>query len=767
MFIDGEVDTTLSDNDYLVFNINPLKDFNEKNSSSVLSYEYSRGDRCTMLFYYSSGTTPVWFNNPAIDVEVAGFEITDAGNYLLKIRKSASLIVSNIENKNVLLEVYTPRLRTTVENGVTVPAEQLFFEIGEEIPITNGSYSVTSGTITDGDVYFKTRELQGAVDPNTLYSFLVEDFNFSDFCPSAYTSYGRPRSSVDEQGVVERKASIRYSETFQRGSLVNGLTRFYPENIYGDGDGETSSNYGWIRKIRQRNNVLVVLQELKVGYVPVFQSIVEDQQASTQYALSTKIFNYVRYNGKNIGMGNAKESYAEWNNNIYFVDPYRSEPIRAGLDGVDVISGKMSKYFKRVLQEVYEAGKKIIGYYDIFYNEYVLANETSGDILVSVAFNTLNWQLEDTYVIPANGISIATNGSKGVATYNTTTGIATYTPDNGETGTDNFTFSFTPSGGVLTTKRVCLTIVAGTTSVNSFDFLDVINAALSTLYVSNTILVFGNNIAVPISITGGEYSINGGAYTSSAGLVNANDFVSVRQTSSGTENTQTDTVLTISDKSATYSVTTLLAGFLELNLTINNTGSPASSGDVEFEITDTTTSTVVGTFSNGNTGSSLDYPFVVEDDANTIEILVTNVSAPTIDVQVDGSSSQTLAPTESYNFTGLDKDDLEAFLYSFSPSDVPVDGENITAAGNFSIVFYNTFTGISYNGSMSTPASYTPIRAVPASNNYTVTINSSGGGDSYDYDVAGSTATSTSGSVVFNNIDISSGIFISIADTPL
>jgi hypothetical protein len=563
LWVQAEIDYTRTDASYFTFNINSLLKFNENNPSSVLSYEYSPGDRCTFV-YYNIGddtATKTWFDK--IDVEVVDFTIdVDAEdptiiNYYLKVQKPASVDPLVLGNNNVLLEIYTPKSRTISVNGQQEYTAQLFYEIGISYPIIDGEHSVTSGTIKTGDVYIKTRQMANATNLTQTDLIVVEDFNFSDFYASEFYSYGKPRTFNDELGRIERRGSIRYSDVFQRGSIVNGLTKFYPENIYGDGDGETSSNYGWIRKIRQRNNVLVVLQELKVGYVPVFQSVLEDQQATAQYAISFKIFNFVRYNGKNIGMGNAKESYAEWNNNIYFVDPFRSEPIRAGLDGVDTISGKMAKYFKKTLQEAYEAGKKLIGYYDIFYNEYLLTTETAGDILVSVPFNTLNWQLDDTYVIPAAGISITTNGTKGVATYNSTTGIATYTPNNGETGSDSFTFSFTPTGGVLTTKKVCITIEEGNTCGDIFAFGDIVGANLNQVYESNPILISGINIAAPISITGGgQYKIDDESFTNVSGTVPPNSTVIVRITSSATQNTTVSTTLTVGCRSDAFSVTT-------------------------------------------------------------------------------------------------------------------------------------------------------------------------------------------------------------------
>ncbi len=646
LWVQGILDVANTTNEYFAFNLNPLLKFNQANPSSVLNYQYSVGDRCTFV-YYNTGddvSTKTWFDK--IDVEVVDFVIDvstadpPVTNYILKVRKPSSISQATLTGNNILLEVYTPKQRTEVVNGNTQYTEQLMYEIGISYPIVNGEHTVTSGEIKTGDAYIKSRQMANGADLNQLDSLVVEDFNFSDFYPSAYHSYGKPRTFNDELGRIERKASIRYSEVFQRGSMTNGLNRFFPESIYGDSDGETSSNYGWIRKIRQRNNVLVVLQELKVGYVPVFQSVLEDQQATAQYAISTRIFNFIRYNGKNIGMGNAKESYAEWNNNIYFVDPFRSEPIRAGLDGVDTISGKMSKYFKKVLQEAYEAGKKLIGYYDIFYNEYLLTNETDGDILASVPFNTISWQLYDTYVIPAAGISIVTNGTKGVATYNTGTGIATYVPNNGETGSDSFTFSFTPTGGSLTTKKVCITIQAGDTCGDLFDFADIIDANLSQVYESNPILVNGINIPAPISISaGGEYKINAGAWTSASGTVSQGDSVIVRITSSPSQETEVSTTLTIGCRSAIFSVTTgIVAPICECITFVNGT---ETAGDVTYTSCETELPITESVLANSEIYRCVDItqPIVVDEFITQVEggSCTTN-----LDCEVPGSTQYQL-----------------------------------------------------------------------------------------------------------------------------
>ena len=110
---------------------------------------------------------------------------------------------------------------------------------------------------------------------------------------------------------------------------------------------------------------------------------------------------------------------------------------------------------------------------------------------------------------------------------------------------------------------------------DQFQFTDITNASLSTVYESNTITVVGIDNPTPVSVTGGEYAIStdGGSswsgWTNAAGTVNLNDRVKVRQTSSPNFSTATNTTLTIGGVSDTFSVTTRDA-FLYLPLILKN-----------------------------------------------------------------------------------------------------------------------------------------------------------------------------------------------------
>lgn len=535
----------------LVFKINPLALFNQLYSNAgadtVLNYDFTNGDTCT-ISYYLTGTTPTYINAPCVQLSVLGY---DASTFLVKTESSGSFDSSVLDGKNVLIRLSTPNTQQVETSDTTA-----WYEIGERFTITNGTHDTLSGTITEGDVYFKSRQYQGAIDPNTAYSLAVTDFNFSDFYASAFTSYGRPRGYNDELEATERKATIITSQNYVLGSKNNGLTRFYPANVYGDADGQTSSSYGAIRILWQRNDILVCIQQLHVGYIPVSISIIEDQIEQQQIAISQKLLNNVRYNATGfIGIGDVKESFAYYNNHAFFVDPNRSEPIKITLSGLEPIGGKMSKFFKAQIQSANAAGFKMVGFYDTFYNEYLLVIQLAGNTLISIPFSALDWNPFDDYELVGTDISNVTNPANATVSYDSGTGLATYTPSAGFIGNTVGTFQFEGDDGTIT-KNVCLNWTAGNSDVSSFYFLELTDQELSTAITSNSILINGNTIPAAITVTGGEYSINEGSWTSAAGTVVNGDTVRVRQTSSASESTTTIANLTVSGYTAPFSVTT-------------------------------------------------------------------------------------------------------------------------------------------------------------------------------------------------------------------
>ena len=103
------------------------------------------------------------------------------------------------------------------------------------------------------------------------------------------------------------------------------------------------------------------------------------------------------------------------------------------------------------------------------------------------------------------------------------------------------------------------TTAASDTYPNAFTFTDQTGVAVSTEVTSAAITVAGIDAAAAISITGGTYQIGSGTFTNSAGTVTNGQTVKVKHTSSSSNNTATDTVLTIGGVSDTFTSTTVAA----------------------------------------------------------------------------------------------------------------------------------------------------------------------------------------------------------------
>jgi len=119
----------------------------------------------------------------------------------------------------------------------------------------------------------------------------------------------------------------------------------------------------------------------------------------------------------------------------------------------------------------------------------------------------------------------------------------------------------TPVEAILSVGGVSATFRATTlvdVTPNAFTFTPATNAAFGSVNTSNPITVESIDVSVPITITGGEYSINGGAFTAAAGTVTKGQTVAVKAIAlAGTELTQSAVVI-IGGVSGTYSVTTIL-----------------------------------------------------------------------------------------------------------------------------------------------------------------------------------------------------------------
>ncbi|WP_444993993.1 hypothetical protein [Aliikangiella sp. IMCC44359] len=91
---------------------------------------------------------------------------------------------------------------------------------------------------------------------------------------------------------------------------------------------------------------------------------------------------------------------------------------------------------------------------------------------------------------------------------------------------------------------------------DDFEFTAQNDVMFSTEVTSNEVTISGIEVAVDISVSGGEYSIDGGAFTSAAGTIENGQKVRVKVMSGSSLNETTTATLTVSTLSRDFSVTT-------------------------------------------------------------------------------------------------------------------------------------------------------------------------------------------------------------------
>jgi len=344
-------------------NINSFNVYNTANNNSILSYSYTKGDRCTI--HQQNGN---WVNG--YDVQVVDYK---TGSGVLTIQKGAVLSATG---SPILLEIYTPKTRANSTQ------EKFFYEFGEVYDCVSVSgvnkHSVSAGVFRAGDIYDKGRIISSV-------NYQLEDPNYSDFYVSNYSSNGRTNIFAPQAKQLNLPTDIRYSDTYVPNTNINGLSRFY-----GDAFETYDRINGSIQKLAVRDNYLMTFQELKTGYIPLEQSIIEDQGAGNpNVAISTKLLNKIRYFAGDYGVGKNPESVARFAGTFYFADPNRNEilRIRDGIQSVSKIG--MDSYFTSKLSFTKnQTNAKILGTYDPRNNEYIVSFKyPSGTNQETLAFN--------------------------------------------------------------------------------------------------------------------------------------------------------------------------------------------------------------------------------------------------------------------------------------------------------------------------------------------------------------------------------------------
>jgi len=175
--------------------------------------------------------------------------------------------------------------------------------------------------------------------------------------------------------------------------------------------------------------------------------------------------------------------------------------------------------------------------------------KTNNDIPVDIALSGTDEDGDSlTYAIAANPQAGTLSG---------TAPNLTYTPDANFVGDDSF--SFTVNDGALTstaaTVMISVAFIADSTP-DAFAFVSQSGVLPGIVVASNSISISGINQPAKIVITNGEYSIDGADYTAAEGLINHQQSIRVRLTTSSVASGTVETHITIGGVNSIFKVTT-------------------------------------------------------------------------------------------------------------------------------------------------------------------------------------------------------------------
>src|SRR5882757_812690 len=394
----------------MYFEINPFVNSVALNGQNVISYStFTPGDRCRIVRKMDTKVPPDTFPGFIVNVDLPIQNlVTDPtivntdyiGTYLVVKRNST---VDDYGPALFLLEIYN-----TLKTGNT---SEFFYEFDREYPIlspgdvnnmrhggmiqnqSRPSNTPATFAFDKGDVYVRERDKMEYKSPDSadhwnLINIPIEDPNFSDKYPSAVNGNGRGYIVDDNQKEQRLPSFIRFGGAYIQDSFINE-TNDFPAGSFVD---NCDRSFGTIKRMTVRDRQLRIFQEMKCGWIPISQNVLQTTTGNQIVSQSEQLLNNIQYYEGDFGIGNAPCSLATKNFADYFHDTNRGAILRLSRDGLTPISitTRMNrfaiiedlKYKNTVYLGEYPvnasdiAGRaQIYGVFDTKNNEYVSAYE--------------------------------------------------------------------------------------------------------------------------------------------------------------------------------------------------------------------------------------------------------------------------------------------------------------------------------------------------------------------------------------------------------
>jgi hypothetical protein len=413
-FLYIETVDVLNDSDYQYFEITNLALNARKNptTAAVVSWTFQDGDRMKLIRRMNDG----FVFDETYDTGIEGIvtsptisNVTYTDRTFVKVRNGVPFSGVDYSTNFFIIKLYRPALQEPSDENAT------FYECGVQYPILSPTKEtrVHGGQVTDqsedlttpaeinvyeGDVYFRLRSEY--LDNNGGFGqFYVQDRNFVDFFISAVSNIdGRPTAIDINAKQTFFPATIRFSQSYQQNTNINGLNLFLPANFE-----DCDYSYGIIQRLRVRARFMRVYQQLRVGVIYLFSKLGKSPNGDELTIQTDRLLNPIQYYNYDTGIGDHKESLASFNDADFFTSNITGGVFRASLDGITAlhILYNMNSWANTNLP-LRTGEYKVYGAYDQRLNNYIMALEDApvqGSILIAAQRRLTSGFFNNKYIV--------------------------------------------------------------------------------------------------------------------------------------------------------------------------------------------------------------------------------------------------------------------------------------------------------------------------------------------------------------------------------
>lgn len=277
------------------------------------------------------------------------------------------------------------------------PGQTIIFNVNTQIIMPPNSKVFIVLDTVDGNARFVLQSgFLSFTEPQKEFVVGVVDQNFSDFYESKVNSNGRAQKVNPDEKTNFFGTLLRWGLSYQQNTNINQVNRF-PADTFD----EIDRAKGDIQRLKARDRILRVFQNLAVGQYGVLKTFIENNTGNPELIVTNDIITKgnINYYSGIFGLGDQYTGLVSANAVDYFVDPVRGYQIRLSADGFTAISEKYKgQFYIRSLLIPYNkdytrtngATAKILGCYDFINEEYIAllqGGSNGGDTIESYAFS--------------------------------------------------------------------------------------------------------------------------------------------------------------------------------------------------------------------------------------------------------------------------------------------------------------------------------------------------------------------------------------------